>query len=305
MAAYIARRLGLAALVMLTISFLSFIMIKMSGDLAVSLAGEGSGADYVEFLRKSYGWDKPLVVQYWDWLRRALSGDIGTSFYYGSDVMGLVADRMPATLKLGALSIVMALGVAIPLGMVAGRYRGGIIDRIAMFVALLGVSTPIFWLAFMLILLFGIQLRWLPITGGQSLTSLVMPAMALAFYSMPAIIRISRAGMIEVMRSDYLRTLRAKGLRPHQIYLKHALRNTMVPVVAVASVQFGYLLGGSVVVENIFAVHGIGYLTWEAINQNDYPVVQAALLTVSAAYVILTLFADLINVMIDPRIRLK
>lgn len=305
MANYIARRLGLAVLVMLTISFLSFMMLKMSGDLAISMAGEGSGADYVEFLRKTYGWDKPLVVQYWDWLVKALSGDIGTSFYYGSPVTTLIAERMPATLALGAMAIVMALVVAIPLGMAAGRYQGKWVDKIALFVALLGVSTPIFWLSFVLILWLGLQWAILPISGGGSFRHLLMPAMALAFYSMPAVIRISRAGMIDVMRSDYIRTARAKGLRPWQIYLRHALRNTLVPVVAVASVQFGFLLGGSVVVENIFAVHGIGYLTWEAINQNDYPVVQAALLTVSAAYVVLTLLADIVNVMIDPRIRLN
>ena len=304
MAHYIVRRLGLAVLVMLTISFLSFVMLKMSGDLAISLAGEGSGADYVDFLRKTYGWDKPLIVQYWDWLLRALQGDIGTSFYYGSPVGTLILDRMPATLALGAIAIVMALVVAIPLGMAAGRSPGGMLDRIALLIALLGVSTPIFWLSFILILVLGLQWAILPISGGGSFRHLLMPAMALAFYSMPAIIRISRAGMIEVMRSDYIRTARAKGLRPWQIYLHHALRNTLVPVVAVASVQFGFLLGGSVVVENIFAIHGIGYLTWEAINQNDYPVVQAALLAVSSAYVVLTLVADLINVMIDPRIRL-
>lgn len=304
MASYIARRLGLAVLVMLTISFLSFLMLKMSGDLAISMAGEGSGADYVEFLRKTYGWDKPLIVQYWDWLVKALQGDIGTSFYYGSPVMTLIVERMPTTLALGAMAIVMALCTAIPLGMAAGRYPGRLIDKVALLVALLGVSTPIFWLSFLLILVLGLQFAVLPISGGGSFRHLIMPAMALAFYSMPAIIRISRAGMIEVMRSDYIRTARAKGLRPHRIYLGHALRNTLVPVVAVASVQFGFLLGGSVVVENIFAIHGIGYLTWEAINQNDYPVVQAALLAVSSAYVVLTLLADIVNMMIDPRIRL-
>ena len=304
MAYYIARRLGLAVMVMLTISLLSFLMLKMSGDLAISMAGEGSGADYVEFLRKTYGWDKPLIVQYGDWLWKALRGDIGTSFYYGSPVLDLVAKSMPVTLTLGAWAIVIALGTAIPLGMAAGSRPGSWIDRIALFIALIGVSTPIFWLSFVLILVLGLEFAVLPISGGGTPAHFVMPAIALAFYSMPAIIRISRAGMIDVMRSDYIRTARAKGLRPHQIYLRHALRNTLVPVVAVASVQFGFLLGGSVVVENIFALHGIGYLTWEAINQNDYPVVQAALLTVSSAYVVLTLLADLLNVMIDPRIRL-
>ncbi len=302
---FLIRRVLMALMVLLTISFISFIMLKVSGDLAISLAGENAGADYVDFLRKTYGWDRPLYIQYGDWLWNALHGNLGASFYYGKQVMALVAERMPVTLKLGALATGLAIAAAIPMGMAAGIRPGSLVDRIVMFIALLGGATPIFWTSFLLILVFGLNLRWLPITGGTDLQHLIMPALALSFYSMPAIIRIVRSGMVDVMASDYIRTARAKGLRGPAIYFRHALRNTLVPVVAVASVQFGFLLGGSVVVENIFAINGIGYLTWEAINQNDYPVVQASVLTVSAAYVVLTLFADLVNRAIDPRIRLE
>ncbi|WP_457588395.1 ABC transporter permease [Ensifer canadensis] len=302
---FLIRRVLMALMVLLTISFISFIMLKVSGDLAISLAGENAGADYVDFLRKTYGWDRPLYIQYGDWLWNALHGNLGASFYYGKQVMALVAERMPVTLKLGALATGLAIAAAIPMGMAAGIRQGSLVDRIVLFIALLGGATPIFWTSFLLILVFGLNLRWLPITGGTDLQHLIMPALALSFYSMPAIIRIVRSGMVDVMASDYIRTARAKGLRGPAIYFRHALRNTLVPVVAVASVQFGFLLGGSVVVENIFAINGIGYLTWEAINQNDYPVVQASVLTVSAAYVVLTLFADLVNRAIDPRIRLE
>ncbi|NSZ66142.1 ABC transporter permease (plasmid) [Agrobacterium tumefaciens] len=305
MKSFLIRRALMAVMVLLTISFISFIMLKVSGDLAISLAGENAGADYVEFLRKTYGWDRPLYIQYADWLWNAIHGNLGASFYYGKQVMELVAERMPVTMKLGALATGLSITAAIPLGMAAGIRPGSFVDRAVLLIALLGGATPIFWTSFLLILMLGLNLRWLPITGGADLQHLLMPALALSFYAMPAIIRIVRSGMIDVMASDYIRTAKAKGLRPLEIYFRHALRNTLVPVVAVASVQFGFLLGGSVVVENIFAINGIGYLTWEAINQNDYPVVQASVLTVSTAYVVLTLFADIVNRAIDPRIRLE
>lgn len=303
MRTFILRRLGLAVLVLLTISTLSFVLLKASGDLAISMAGEGSGADYVEFLRKTYGWDRPILVQYGDWLWRLLHGDLGNSFYYGTPVMAVIAERIPVTLELGLFAIVLALGAAFPLGTLAALRPGSIVDRLVILVAMIGQATPIFWLSFLLILVFGLQLGILPISGGGTPLHYVMPAVALAFYAMPAIIRIVRGGMIEALESDYIRTARAKGLRPWAVIVRHALRNTLVPVVAIASVQFGFLLGGSVVVEAIFALHGIGHLTWEAISQNDYPVVQASVLVVSAAYVLLTLFSDLLNMLIDPRIR--
>lgn len=304
MSHFLQRRLATAVLVLLAISLLSFFMLKMSGDLAISLAGDNSGAEYVEFLRRTYGWDRPLHVQYADWLWKALHGDFGQSFYYGQPVFDLIRDRMPVTFRLGAWATGLALVVAIPLGVLAAIRPGSWLDRLVLLFALTASAMPIFWTSFLLIGLFAITLRWLPISGGTDLAHLAMPTMALAFFAMPGIIRIVRSGMIEVMAADYTRTARAKGLRPYAVLWRHALRNTLVPVVAVASVQFGFLLGGSVVVETIFAVNGIGYLTWQAINQNDYPVVQAAVLTVSSCYVLLTVFADLINRALDPRIRL-
>lgn len=303
MKAYILKRFMVSLGVLLTISVMTFFLLKASGDLAISLAGEGGTQEYVDFLRRYYGWDKPVIVQYFDWLVRLFHGDFGTSFYYGSPVTDLLFERVPVTLQLGAMAILLALAIAIPLGVLAGVFRNKPIDKFSQTLALFGQATPIFWFAYILIIVFGLHFRLLPISGSSSFLHFIMPSVALAFYAMPAVIRIVRTGMIEVLESDYIRTATAKGLSPFQIIVKHGLRNTLVPVVAVASVQFGFLLGGSVVVETIFALHGVGYLTWEAITQNDYPVVQAAVLTVSAFYVLLTFLADMLNMLIDPRIR--
>ena len=302
---YIAQRLGASVLVLLTISMVSFGLLKSSGDLATSLAGEGAGAEYVEFLRKEYGLDKPLPVQYGDWLAKTLSGNFGKSYYYHQPVTELLATRLPVTVGLGLFAISLALSVSFPLGVMAALYRGRWPDRFAQFVALGGQATPIFWFSFLLIIFFGVKLRWLPISGGGTPLHFVMPAMALALNALPAVTRIVRNGMLDALGSDYVRTARAKGLRAHTVVVKHALRNALVPVVAVAAVQFGYLLGGSIIVETIFALDGVGYFTWQAISQNDYPVVQATVLVVSAFYVVLTLAADLLNMAIDPRVRLQ
>jgi peptide/nickel transport system permease protein len=303
MKAYIFKRLLMSLSVLLTISVMTFYLLKASGDLAISLAGEGGTQEYINFLRHYYGWDKPVITQYFHWLLNIFHGDFGTSFYYGSPVTELLFERIPVTLQLGGIAITAALAIAIPLGVLAGVYRDRAIDRFAQTVALFGQATPIFWFAYLLIIVLGLKLRVLPISGSATFLHMIMPSIALAFYAMPAVIRIVRTGMIEVLEADYIRTATAKGLNPVQIIIKHALRNTLVPVVAVASVQFGFLLGGSVVVETIFALHGVGYLTWEAINQSDYPVVQAAVLTVSAFYVLLTFLSDMLNMLIDPRIR--
>ena len=302
---YAIRRLGLAVLVLLTISILSFGLLKSSGDLAISLGGEGASADYLAFLRKEYGWDQPFHVQYWRWLMNALTGNFGTSYYYHQSVAGLILGRLPTTLSLGVLAIAIALGVSIPLGVAAAIREGGWIDRFAQFLALTGQATPIFWFGFLLMLVLGIKFTLLPISGSGTLLHLVMPALALAFNATPALLRIVRAGMLDALSSDYVRAARAKGLRARVVMFKHALRNALVPVVAVSTVQFGFLLGGSVIVETIFALDGVGYFTWQAISQNDYPIVQATVLIISIFYVLLTLAGDLLNMLIDPRIRME
>ncbi len=305
MTVFIVRRGALALLVLLTVSFLSFGLVKVSGDLAIALAGEQAGTAYVDFLRKQYGLDDPVIVQYLRWLGRLLRGDLGASFYFGTPVTALLAEKLPITMILGVSALSFAVLVSIPLGVMAALRPDSWVDRLVLGVALLGQAMPTFWLCFLLILLFGINLAWLPISGSGTWAHYVMPTIALGYYATPAFTRITRAGMIEALASDYVRTARAKGLRLPVIVLKHGLRNALVPVVSVAAVQFGFMLGGSVVIETIFAMHGVGYLAWQSISQNDYPVVQAIVLTVSSIYVVLTLVADLLNGAIDPRIRIR
>lgn len=299
---FLVRRLAMAALVLLTVSMISFGLLHLSGDLASALAGDQASSQYVEFLRHEYGLDRPLPVQYADWLHRVLTGDFGHSFYFGRPVTALLAERLPITLALGGLALSIAVAVAVPLGVLAALRRDTWVDALIQAVSLVGQATPTFWLSFLLILLFGVQLRWLPIAGSGTPLHFVMPALALATFVMPAFLRITRSEMIEALDSDYVRTARAMGHRPAVVVLGHALGNAVLPVVSVAAVQAGFMPGGSIVVETIFALQGTGYLAWEAIAQNDYPVVQAVVLTVSALFVGATLAADLLNAALDPRL---
>ncbi len=305
MAGYLLGRARLALLVLFTVSLIAFTLLKLSGDLATALAGENAGADYVAFLRAQYGWDRPIHEQYVAWLIRALQGDFGQSFYFGGSVAQLLLNRLPVTVTLGAVALGFALCMSIPLGVIAALKPDSALDRFVLAIALAGQAMPTFWFCFLLILLLGINLQWLPISGSDTPLHYVMPGIALGYYAAPAFTRITRGGMIDALAADYVRTAHAKGLTTRQVLFKHALRNALVPVVSVAAVQFGFMLGGSVVIETIFALHGLGYLAWEAISQADYPVVQAVVLTVSVFYIVLTFLADLLNAAIDPRIRLR
>jgi peptide/nickel transport system permease protein len=207
-------------------------------------------------------------------------------------------------LILGALALSFALVLSIPLGVVAALKPNSWLDRLTLTIAVVGQAMPSFWFALLLIMLFGLTLRWLPISGSETWAHFVMPAVALGYYATPGIMRLTRAGMLEVLASDYIRTARAKGLRAPSVLFKHALRNAVIPVVALAAVQLGFMLGGSVVIETIFALHGLGYLAWESILHNDFPVVQAIVLLISLVYILLTFIADMMNAWLDPRIRI-
>ena len=233
-----------------------------------------------------------------------LTGDLGRSFYFGQPVTELLRDRLPVTLTLGFMALAIALAFAVPVGMLAAVWRDTWVDHVLQAIALGGQAMPTFWLGFLLIILFGVDLRWLPISGGGDLAHFVMPSLALAAFVMPAFLRITRGEMIAALDADYVRTARALGHRPMTILFGHALRNAILPVVSVGAVQAGFMLGGSIVVETVFALQGTGYLAWEAIAQNDYPVVQAVVLTMSSIFVLTTLIADLLNAALDPRIAL-
>jgi peptide/nickel transport system permease protein len=303
MLSYAGKRLVLAALVALTVSVICFLLVRLSSDVATALAGEGASAADIAMIRQQYGLDRPLAVQYLAWLARALTGDFGDSLYFRSPAAGLIWERLPTTLSLGGLALAFALLLSIPLGVVAALRPNSWLDRLTLAIAVIGQAMPSFWFALLLILLFGLSLRWLPISGGETWGHFVMPAIALGYYATPAIMRLTRAGMLDVLAADYIRTARAKGLRTGTILFKHALRNAIIPVVSLAAVQLGFMLGGSVVIETVFAMHGLGYLAWESISHNDFPVVQAIVLLISLFYIVLTLLADLLNAWLDPRIR--
>jgi peptide/nickel transport system permease protein len=305
MIAYVLKRLGVALLVALTVSLITFSMIFVSGDPALAIAGEGARAEDVENVRKFYGFDRPIAVQYVDWLWNALQGDLGRSYTLRRPVAEVIFARLPVTMLLGACALAFALALAIPLGVLAAVKPNSMIDRMALTLAVIGQAMPSFWFALTLILWFGVTWRLLPITGQDSWANFVMPSIALGYYVTPAVMRLTRAGMLEVLSSDYIRTARAKGLRPMTVLFKHALRNAIIPVVALAAVQFGFMLGGSIVIETIFQINGLGYLAWESIQRKDLPMMQAIVLVLSVIYVVLTFFADMLNAFLDPRIRVS
>jgi peptide/nickel transport system permease protein len=302
---FILKRLGLAVLVALTVSALAFILLRLSGDVAVAIAGEGAQQADIDLIRETYGLNRPIIIQYLDWLWRTLQGDFGTSIYFKTDVAALVFSKLPATLILGLSSLVFALAISIPLGVLAAVYANSWIDRLALAIAVVGQALPNFFFALCLVMLFSITLRWLPVSGSQSWQHYVMPTIALGYYAAPAFMRLIRAGMIEVLSADYIRTARAKGVSPRKVVFTHALRNALVPVVALTAVQLGFLLGGSVVIETIFALDGLGYLAYQSITYKDFPVMQMVVMLLSAVYVLLTLAADIANAWLDPRIRVS
>ncbi len=300
---YILKRLGLALLVALTVSFLAYMLVFLSGDPALALAGEGARQADIEMVRKAYGLDRPIAIQYADWLGKLVRGNLGMSVYFKTEVGPLVLDKLGTTLWLGLAALGVALVISVPLGVLAAIYKNSWIDRLCLGVAVLGQALPNFFFALLLMMLFSITWRLLPVSGSGTWQHFVMPALALGYYAAPAFMRLIRAGMIEVLGADYIRTARAKGLPPATVVFKHALRNAIVPVVALAAVQLGFLLGGSVVIETIFALDGLGYLAYQSITYKDFPVMQIIVLMLSVIYVLLTLAADVANAWLDPRIR--
>ena len=300
---FILKRLVLALLVVFTVSFLSCLVLFVSGDPAVASAGEGASPADIEAVRVRYGFDRLILVQYLAWLGGALQGDFGESYYFKLPVVELVSERLYLTMTLGACGMGFALLTAIPLGVVAAMRPNSFTDRSALFASVVGQAIPSFWFALILIVIFSIKLRLLPPSGASSWSHFVMPTIVLGYYAMPAIMRLTRAGMLEVLRSNYIRTARAKGASEFRVLFKHALRNAIIPVVSLAAVQMGFMLGGSVIVESIFALHGAGYLAWESIARNDLPTVQALILVFSMFYIVFTFVADVLNAWLDPRMK--
>jgi len=301
--AYIAARLATAILVILGVSIVSFFLTFLTGDPAEIMLPPGATAVQIAKFRAEWGFDDPLPVQYWRFLKRAVHGDFGTSLRHGQSSLPLIAARLPATLQLTVTAMVLAIVLAVPLGVLAATHRGRPVDLLAMGVALFGQSVPNFWLAIMMILLFAVSWGLLPTSGRGGLTHVVMPAAAIAINLMALLTRLVRSTMIEMLAEDYVRTARAKGLRELFVTTRHALPNALIPLVTVVGLQFGYILGGAVVIETVFTWPGVGLFTIQAILNRDYPVVQASVFILATAVVLINLIVDLLYVWLDPRIR--
>ncbi len=300
----VLTRFVVAVLVAVTVSVVGFSLLRLSGDLAAELAGEGATPAEIESARAKHGLDRPLPVQFAKWSLDLATGDLGRSLFSGEPVLDMILARLPVTLQLAVYALILSIVVGIPLGMIAAMHPRSWIDRLSLVTAVLGQAVPSFWLALVLIVVFGVMLRWTPISGSDTWAHFILPTVTLAASSLPGLMRLTRSGMLEALSTDYIRTARAKGLAERTLMAVHALPNALLPVLALAAVQLGTLLGGSVIVESVFALDGIGLLAYRSILRGDFPVVQSILIFVALAYTALTLLADVANALIDPRIRL-
>jgi len=309
---YIARRLLYAIPTLLGVTFLVFVSVRLiPGDPAVAIAGERATPELIEQVRLELGLDQPLLTQYGRFLLGLVQGDLGTSLRTRLPVAPEVWRRLGQTLLLAAASLLLASVVGMFLGIVSATRPYSIFDNAGMVLALLGVSTPVFWLGLMLMLVFSVELPKmlqlsgpiLPPTGSGTWKHLVMPAVTLGAYSTGIIARMTRSSMLDVIGHDYIRTARAKGLSERVVTYRHALRNALVPVITVQGLQFGTLLGGAVLTESVFAWPGLGRYLVDAIFLRDYPVVQAAILVIAVGFIIINLVVDLVYGLVDPRIR--
>ena len=305
MKVYLLRRFAQSLLVLLGVSFVVFGILFLTGDPALVLLPPDATIDDIAKFRKEMGFDDPFFVQYGRFLYGALRGDFGQSIRHGEPAFELVMERMPATFELSGAALLIALCLAIPAGILSAVRRNTILDYISTVVALLGQSMPTFWLGIMLILLFSVQWNLLPSSGRGGWENMLLPAVTLGLFTTARITRLTRSGMLEVLNQDYIRTARAKGVANPPIVWKHALKNAAIPIVTIVGIELGTLLGGSVITETIFAWPGVGRLSVQAIYNRDYPVVQAAVFTLAATFVLVNRLVDVIYTYLDPRIRLR
>jgi peptide/nickel transport system permease protein len=284
------------------VTLVFFLIHLVPGDPVEVMLGETAGAADKEELRRSLGLDQPLLVQYRNFLTALLRGDLGRSLHEQFSVADLIRSRLPATLELALCAIVIAVIIAFPLGTLAAIHQGSGIDRSALLFSLLGVSLPNFWLGPLLMIVFSIQLGWTPVSGRGGLDHLLLPSLTLGMGMAAILTRILRASLLQVVNEDYVRTARAKGLGEKRIWLKHVLRNALLSVITILSLQFGSLLAGSIITETIFSWPGIGRLTVQAIQTRDYPLVQGCVLVIAISYLLVNLLADIFYRAVDPRI---
>jgi peptide/nickel transport system permease protein len=300
---YLGRRLLQVMPTLLGVTLVVFLLIRVSGDPTQLLLAETATPEDRALFRKQHGLDRPLPIQYAQYIGNLLRGDLGRSLVDERPALGVVLQRLPATVELALAAMLIAVLVGVPVGIVSAVRRGSMLDRLAMLGALTGQSMATFWVGIILILIFSVQLRWFPVSGRDGLAHLILPALTLSLYMMPLLARMTRSSMLEVWRQDFVRTARAKGLRESAVILRHSLRAALIPVVTVLGLQFGGALAGAIVTESVFAWPGVGTFVLDAIYKRDYPVVQAAVLVVATVYTLTNLAVDFLYVVLDPRIR--
>lgn len=303
MARYLAARILQGAIGLLLLSALIFVLARLAGDPIQLMLPPEASPDQIATLRRVYGLDQPVPIQYWTFLVRAAQGDFGTSLNDHRPALQAIVDRLPATALLAVSSTGVAGLIALPLGMLAAYYKGSPIDTLVQTIGLLGQSIPAFWLGLILVELFSVNIRLLPPAGMDSAANFVLPSVTLGWFSVAAVMRILRSAMIDALDSEYVKFARSKGVPEQAIVVKHCLKNALVPVLSVGGVLFATFLTGTVVVETVFAWPGVGRLTYQAISTRDFPVIQTVMMTTAALVIVVNIGVDLLYGLVDPRIR--
>jgi peptide/nickel transport system permease protein len=303
MLGYVFRKVFHTAFVAFGVVTLVFAALRLSGDPAATMLPGDASVDELAALRRQLGLDQPLWLQYLGFLGAAVTGDFGTSFRHQQPALPLVLERLPATLELAGAALLLAVGLALPLGILAAIHRGRLLDVAAMAFAVVGQATPYFWMGIMLILIVSVELAWLPTSGRGGLARLILPSITLGTHFAASLARLTRTSMLEVFGQQFVTTARAKGLSEWSVVLAHTLKNAAVPVITLIGLQFGTLLGGAVVTETIFAWPGVGRLAVQSVFVRDYPVVQAGVFVLALTFVAINLLVDLLYGVLDPRIR--
>jgi peptide/nickel transport system permease protein len=300
---YVLRQLVQLVVVIIGISLLSFGILYVLGDPVLLLLPQNAGKEEYERYHRLLGLDKPLYVQYWKFASKAVQGDFGKSWYADTPAFRLVLERMPPTIYLTSAGLLMALLIALPLGILAALKRHSLVDNLCTMVAVAGQAMPLFWLGIMLIIIFAVRLKALPASGYGTWQHFLMPAFCLGAFLAPITMRLVRSGVVEVMNMEFIKTARAKGVAERMVVIKHAFRNACIPVITVLGLQFGQLLGGAIITETVFAWPGVATLTVESIRNQDFPVVQCAVVLLALLIVSINFVVDMIVALIDPRIR--
>ena len=305
MARYIVRRLLQTIVVLWGVSFIVFAVMFLAGDPALAMVGEGWTRQMIDEFRHQMGFDQPWYVQYWRFLSHAAQGNLGLSFRQHQPNLGLVLDRLPATLELAVCATLLSVVVSLPVGILSATRRNSWLDHLAVLGALLGQSLPTFYLGTMLILIFSVTLHWTPVAGRGGLSHLILPAITLGAFATARNARMTRSSLLEVLRQPYIATARAKGITERAVVARHAMRNALIPIVTLLGLQFGALLGGAVITETIFAWPGVGRLVIQAIYGRDVPLVQTAVIVLATFFVFVNLTVDLAYAALNPRIRFE